>query len=309
MLFLVKPGPKGEADDLLRIWKQPVKEGQEKIEACEELQFNEIVQRADVELNIKKRTVINYLKVLIEKKAIIKRVDDQRRTFYKPIDMKSLVNARLNEDFEELNKFTAINQLDLELVDNKGRPYGMFGSHHTARINEPNRELVEKWETKISKDFKEYLSRKHPEYDKQSLETETLIFKRLLFNFLEGNSQLNILTSLDIPSVDASKYKTSKLSVNAKIEGLYAKIWDNFFEILLLLLMKNYEQYGSFKEFLKKSENSKLVLLFEANTDFSLIVEYQEEVLMKPPPPRGFHPIFSEWVSKRQIERLTKNRE
>ena len=240
--------------------------------------------------------MINYLKDLIENKKIVKRVDNQRRTYYKPIDLKSLVKARLNEDFEELDKFLALNQLDLEIVTDKG-PFSP-PSHHTASFFLKNK--VDEWENKISQDFKEYLSQKHPELDSETLDFEAKLFRLQLFKFLEGNTQLNLVTSLNIPPVDVSKWKR----FSAKEErGLYAKIWDKFFEILLLLLMENYERYGNFGNFLKDSQNSKLLLLLEVNTDFSLLAEYQEEVTMKIGDGDGFSPIFRDWARERQKQR------
>ena len=68
--------------------------------------------------------------------------------------------------------------------------------------------------------------------------------------------------------------------------------------------MANYERYGNFGNFLKDSENSKLLLLLEVNTDFSLITEHHEEVIVKND---GISPIFSDWARKRQKQRKTKN--
>ena len=72
--------------------------------------------------------------------------------------------------------------------------------------------------------------------------------------------------------------------------------------------MENYERYGNFDNFLKDSQNSKILLLLEVNTDFSLLADYQEEVLMKIRDGDGFSPLFSEWARERQKQRKMSER-
>jgi predicted transcriptional regulator len=77
---MVKPGPKTQLRQLLRLWKD--QEDQEKFTS---LPFQEIVEKAQKKpYNLQKRTVINYLNWLVENKDLEKQVDSNRKTYYKP---------------------------------------------------------------------------------------------------------------------------------------------------------------------------------------------------------------------------------
>ena len=70
-----------------------------------ELPFSEIVKIAKEELGVSKRTVINYLNALVEQQFLVKRVDNERHTFYKlkkGLKLRKAIIKILIDDIESL---------------------------------------------------------------------------------------------------------------------------------------------------------------------------------------------------------------
>jgi len=103
VIKMVRSGPKGEANDLLKIWNPKNLE--------EELPYSVIVERAKEILDVKERTVINYLNCLVEDRDLEKRVDDKRNTFYKPINKMKVTKSVLHQLIEQTKDDFAIEAL------------------------------------------------------------------------------------------------------------------------------------------------------------------------------------------------------
>ena len=61
--------------DLLEIWEEKNRD--------KEIQYAEIEKQAKIKLGLSKKTVINYLQNLVANKILERRVDENRRVFYK----------------------------------------------------------------------------------------------------------------------------------------------------------------------------------------------------------------------------------
>jgi predicted transcriptional regulator len=90
---MVRTGPKIHRKSLLKIWQNKQSP----------LSFPEIIELAHQRLNLEKRTVINYLNYLVAEKILEKTVDSNRKTYYKPKDMKALSQAFLEDLTSSLN--------------------------------------------------------------------------------------------------------------------------------------------------------------------------------------------------------------
>ena len=87
---MVKRGQKKNERILLTLWKK----------ADGELSFSEISSLAQQKLGLAKRTIINYLNSLVASGVLERRVDEQRRTFYKPKNLKDVFKEHLKEKIE-----------------------------------------------------------------------------------------------------------------------------------------------------------------------------------------------------------------
>jgi predicted transcriptional regulator len=90
---MVKRGPKTTEQQLLQIWKN--KENSE-------IPFHQIVSEAKQKLQFEKRTVINYINVLIEKGILDRRVDNQRNTYYRVKNQLELQKLLFKESVDSL---------------------------------------------------------------------------------------------------------------------------------------------------------------------------------------------------------------
>jgi len=75
-----KPGPPSDPQKILKIWND-----EDPNNWYIELPFSKIIEKSNTQLNLKKRTAINYLNKLVDDKILEKRVNNKRQTFYKPI--------------------------------------------------------------------------------------------------------------------------------------------------------------------------------------------------------------------------------
>jgi predicted transcriptional regulator len=104
---MAKRGPITHEDKLLKLWNR---------NKDEEKSFSEIISLAKEKLGLEKRTVINYLNALCEAEVLERRVDSERRTFYKPKNKAEVDRALLKYLVEECENEEFISMLQAFVV-------------------------------------------------------------------------------------------------------------------------------------------------------------------------------------------------
>jgi len=89
-----KSGPIRNEKNLLKIWKHK--------DPDEELSFGTITKIAKEEMGLKKRTVVNYLNILVDKENLEKRVDAKRKTYYRPKNKLELEKVILKDQIDKI---------------------------------------------------------------------------------------------------------------------------------------------------------------------------------------------------------------
>jgi len=270
---MAKSGPQSREDELLKLWRNMENET---------LSFKQIVEAAKL-LGFEKRTVINYLNKLVKKNVLEKIVDINRNTYYRVINLAKLNKVLVKDSVESLPFWLQyptrkIKQESLELINPKSKFKGIKSVYSAAFESK----TVQKWKQKLKPQIKSYLKAKYPEMQKKKLEELTSEILRGMFDFFELNMKLNIFSSLKLPQPKPSEWKT----LQGKVEKtLYTKVWQHLFEALMLLLLSVYEQCGSFEAFLRQTENTKILLSLEANTDFNWPIQKLEKAIFGEPSP------------------------
>jgi predicted transcriptional regulator len=119
---MAKRGRKKDEFKLLILWEK----GKD-----EEKPFSEIASLAKEKLNLEKRTVINYLNALCKAKVLEKRVNSERRTFYKPKNKTEVDRALLKYLVEECEDEKFISMLQAFVVSAQAE-YSRTGSLEEA---------------------------------------------------------------------------------------------------------------------------------------------------------------------------------
>jgi len=91
----MRPGPEAQPKKLLTIWGR---------DRDIELSFSDLVSRAESKLHLEKRTAINYANFLVKSGILEKRVDVNRKTYYKSKDKKELDKAILKAEIDNMNQ-------------------------------------------------------------------------------------------------------------------------------------------------------------------------------------------------------------
>jgi len=102
VIIMAKRGPKKDALHLLTLWEN---------DKNKEKSFSEIISLAKAKLGLEKRTVINYLNALLQAQILEKRVDSERRTFYKPKNKTEVDRALLKYSIEKCENEQFISML------------------------------------------------------------------------------------------------------------------------------------------------------------------------------------------------------
>lgn len=280
VMKMVRSGPKRYVKDLLTIWERSIFGG------YEELPFPTILERAKEKFGLETRTVINYLNDLVEDEKLEKRVDNKRNTFYKPKDKTEVNKTLLKHIIDETPLKIALTSLKtvaespklFEKLMGRGiEDQSPIPSYYSARADS---ELVEKWRRKLVPQFKELLKKRHPTIEEKELRVLSKLMILRFFEFLEFNMRLNIFSSLKLKPLGVSKWKV----FSGKMEkDLYAKVWLQLFETLILLLKERYDQHENLEQFLRETQGTSLLLVVEVNTDFPLAVEHVEKAWFERP--------------------------
>ena len=90
---MAKRGRKKNERMLLTLWEN----------SDEEMVFSQIVSLAQQRFGFGKRTVVNYLNSLVANGVLERRVDERRRTYYKPKNLKDVFKEHLKEKIENID--------------------------------------------------------------------------------------------------------------------------------------------------------------------------------------------------------------
>jgi hypothetical protein len=214
---------------------------------------------------ISERTLIRYINQLVTTNYLEKRIELNHRTWYRP-------NEELFTKHQIKNNVDAlplvITQQNLKIRLPHQTETDMFPSPIFSAAFESK--TVDKWKNKLEPKIKEYLKTRYPDINKQELELNTNLFLQYFFDFIEANLKLAILTNLKLPPINASKWSTL---IGKTKKNIYAKIWQHLFEAITLLLFNTFEQYEKLEDFINNTENTKMQLLLEANTNFKELLE------------------------------------
>jgi hypothetical protein len=232
-------------------------------------QYNTIRNHLRQHLKNKKisdRTIIRYINQLVnDAKYLEKRIEPNHRTWYRP-NQELFTKHEIKNNIDSLP--LVITQENLKIHTPNQTETNMFPSPIFSAAFESK--TVDKWKNKLEPKIKEYLKTRYPDINKQELELNTNLFLQYFFDFIEANLKLAILTNLKLPPINASKWTTL---IGKTKKNIYAKIWQHLFEAITLLLFNTFEQYEKLEDFINNTENTKMQLLLEANTNFKELLE------------------------------------
>jgi len=185
-----------------------------------------------------------------------------------------------------LNYFKAgsVKDIDLTYFDppyNQGKDYGYFNDKQEPEEywNWINDVLKGTYKATVEGgEIYKFLQEKHPELNADMLAYFTRFFSTSLFANLENSTHLNILSSLEIPTIEKSKYKP----ISTKYQlGLDAEIYTRLLETVILILKKKYEQSSNFKTFLEETKDTSMIITVDLKTDFYRVMENFESMFSK----------------------------